>query len=122
MLIIDLRTTHHEWTAAGITLELEPLTEDFDQLFIEKTTERISNDAGHIVDVKKDVQRYAELVGNHCIKSWTGVSDEHGESVPANEGNINRFMRISLAQQFVFSKIKLLQNHLAEEDAAAKKE
>ena len=101
------------WAAAGITLELLPLTEDVDAELVAETTV-YSTEEGQ-PRVKRDTAAYAQGIGRHCIKGWTGVVDEKGKPVLCIPAAIDEFMLIEPAQDFVISKVKGLELHLAEQ-------
>lgn len=114
------------WKGSGIYLDLIPLPEDVDQEFIANTTTHVMK-KGRIVRIERDSTKYAQLVGCYCIKRWGGVVgyDSNGDvphEVECIDKNINEFMRIDVAQAFVFSKIKGLVLHMVKEIKKAKKD
>lgn len=119
MLVLSDRVHTVPWPEAGVELQLVPLLEDVDQQLAEATTER-RFEGGRLVDVRRDVSRYAQGVGRHCVKGWSGVLDEAGEEVPCTPENVARAMLIRAFQDFVMLQVKSLSLHLAEEKAAAK--
>lgn len=120
MLMLGAPKQQIAWNAAGITLELVPLTEDKDQEFIRATLTEIRDKDGKLINVQRDVPRYAQLVGCYCIKGWSGVVNAAREPVPCMPEAIDQFMLIDVAQEFVFSRVKGLALHLAQEVADAK--
>ncbi len=132
MLYLNAGQQTVKWKEAGIELDLVPLPRDVDQALIEATTERVLDDNGRLVDIKRDVRTYAQKVGRHCIKGWRGLPDKEGERGPGvidPDGNavectpeaVEQFMLIEPAEEFVFRKVKSLDIHLAAEVSAAKK-
>ncbi len=119
MLRIGDFTVKTKWEEADIVFTLKPLLEDMDSLFREQSTEReVKND--RIVDIKVDQDKYAELVGLHCIKQWTGVVDEREQPAECNDVNIARLMKVGKARDFIMGKVKALQMHVVKEEAQAK--
>ncbi len=113
------------WDAAGVTLWLAPLTADFDQRFVDECLFYQSRPDGTQVQMQ-DAYKYACLVGQHCINRWVGVQaeDDDGQlnDVECTPGNIDQFMQIEPAQNFVFSQAKGLGVWLQSEIDAAKKD
>ncbi len=115
MLILGAPKQEVKWVEAGVTLELIPMTEDIDQRFIRETLSEVRDDNGKLVDIKRDVVKYAQLVGRHCIKGWSGVVNAEGGPIPCRPEAIDQFMVIDPAQAFVFSKVNGLALHIAKE-------
>ena len=118
-----------EWTAAKIVLDLIPLPENVDRQFIKETLKEIRDEKGKVIDVERDINRYAQLVGRYCIKGWRGLDKEGPGVVDANKqpiecisDAIDEFMLIGPAQNFVFEKVKGLALHVIEEKEKAKKD
>lgn len=122
MLILGAAKRTVAWKEAGITLDLVPLDEDVNNRLFEQTTQRVTNDAGQVVDVKRDTERYAQRVGQHCIQGWTGVGARDGSPVECTPEHIAQFMLIEPAQAFVFARVRGLELHLHQEVDAAKKD
>lgn len=118
-----------QWTAAKIALDLIPLPEDVDRQYIKDTIKEIRDENGKVIDVERDVNRYAQLVGRHCIKGWSGLGEDDPGVVDANKkpiactpDAIDQFMLIGPAQNFVFEQVKSLALYLIEEKENAKKD
>lgn len=120
MLVLGGRKQTAKWDEAGVELDLVPLTADKDQEFVEQTITEVRDGDGKLVTIRRDHARYAQLVGRHCIQGWRGVVDEAGNAVECTPESIDRFMLIDQAQAFVFSRVKGLAIHLAEEVEAGK--
>ncbi|MBI3771469.1 MAG: hypothetical protein HY272_02000 [Gammaproteobacteria bacterium] len=120
MLMLGAPKQEVKWPEAGITLELIPLPEDVDQKLVRETVIEVRDDKGKLTDVKRDVTRYAQLVGKHCIKGWSGVVNAEREPAACTPDAIDQFMLIDVAQTFVFGKVKGLALHLANEVDDAK--
>ena len=119
MLVLDAIVRECEWKAAGITLGISPLPENVDQRFIQETTKQFTDAAGRVIRAERDTATYAQKVGNHCIKSWTGVVNNQGDPVTLTPEAVDQFMLIEPAQQFVFARVKSLKMYLYEETQAA---
>ncbi len=50
------------------------------------------------------------------------MADADGNPVPCSPENIDQFMLIEKAQEFVFARVKSLRMHFSEEKAEAKKD
>lgn len=120
MLMVGAPKQRVHWDQAGIWLDLVPLTEDRDQAFIRDTLIEVRDDKGALTNVKRDTVRYAQLVGRHCIKDWGGVLNADKQPLECTPEAIDQFMLIDPAQTFVFSRVKGLALHLADEVTAAK--
>ncbi len=106
MLVLGGVKQRVEWSDAGVWLDLVPLPEDADQRYIEQTMTEVRDDDGKLTNIHRDTARYAQLVGRHCIKDWGGVVDADGQPVACTPEAIDDLMRISQAQEFVFSRVK----------------
>lgn len=122
MLMLGAVKQQVKWEEAGISLDLVPLEQDMDARLIEETITEVRDDAGKLMRIKRDSVAYAEGVGIACIKSWSGVVDDSGNPVPCTVENVRRFMRIEVAQNFVFKKVKSLEMYRRDEVDAAKKD
>jgi len=121
MLMLGAPAQKVEWPEAGISLNLIPLPEDKDQEFVKETQIEVRDDSGKLINIERDVAKYAQLVGNYCIKSWNGVVDAKKKPLKSTSKNINDFMLIDMASNFVFGKVKGLSLLIAKETEAAKK-
>lgn len=124
MLVLIPTVQRIDWPEAGMTLDLVPLPESKDQEFVKQTMIEVRGHQGELKRMERDSVKYAELVGNHCIKGWTGVvvDPDSDEEAPCTPENINRLMAIDVAQLFVFNQIKGLSLHIKSEDEEAKKD
>lgn len=107
------------WKEANVTLDMVPLAEDVNERFVKETTKARRDEQDKIVGLDRDSARYAELVGQHCIKGWHGVVDEKGKPVPFSEEAVARAMRIGPFQAFVFARVRGLELWLNKETEAA---
>ncbi|MDT8382995.1 MAG: hypothetical protein RRB22_01115 [Gammaproteobacteria bacterium] len=122
MLMLGAPPQKKDWPEAGISLDLLPLPEDKDQEFIAATMKEVRDDDGKLVNILRDTARYAQLVGNHCIKGWSGVVDAKKKPLKCTEKNIDSFMLIDKASDFVFASVKGLSLHIVNEAEDAKKD
>jgi len=122
MLMLGAPSQVAKWPQAGIELDLISLPEDKDQEFIAETTTEVRDEEGKLINIKRDIAKYGQLVGNYCIKGWRGVVDRKKKPLRCTEKNINEFMLIGVAQDFVFGKIKGLSLIVIKESQAAKKD
>jgi hypothetical protein len=120
MLMLGAPPQEAKWPEAGIALDLIPLPEDKDQEFVAATITEVRDDNDKLINIKRDTPRYAQLVGNYCIKGWRGVVDAKKKPLKCTEKNINDFMLIDVAQAFVFSKVKGLALRVIKETEEAK--
>ncbi len=117
MIFLDSSTRDVPWEEAGIILTMVPVYSDQDQQFAQQSTAWEDYDEkGKPLDAprrKFDSTLYAQLLGKAAIKDWTDVVDDKGEPVPCTEKNIEQFMRIEPAQNFVIQQIKSVNLHIA---------
>ncbi len=106
MLVLGGIKQRVKWPAAGIWLDLVPLPEDKDQAFVQETMTEVRDDDGKLINIQRDATKYAQLVGRYCIKDWGNVVGDGGVEAHCTPENIDDFMLIGEAQEFVFGKVK----------------
>ncbi|MDH4274620.1 MAG: hypothetical protein OEW08_06250 [Gammaproteobacteria bacterium] len=119
MLVLGAIKRTVKWLQAGMELDLSPLPEDVNERLLRETTfHEIDTDGKP--KVRRDVARYAQLVGRACIKGWQGAVDPQGALVACTPEAIDQFMLIGPAQDFVFSQVRSLALYVDAEIADAK--
>jgi hypothetical protein len=122
MFILDFNTPKTiEWKEAGITVDIKPLTTDFNDKFIRETTKQEFKE-GEVKDFKRDMIKYAELVGVHCVKGWSGVMLKDGSEAEFNAENVKLAMKNTDFENFVFKQALALTNVIKQEVDNAKKD
>ena len=121
MFNLSLTTpTVFEWKAAGIAITLVPLSTSKKEEFVKQTISQKEED-GKIISERNN-REFARLVGQHCIKDWSGMCDDKGNEVACNPESIEIAMQIEPFEEFVFQKIHSLEMFVKKEVAEAKKD
>lgn len=109
------------WEQANATIDIIPLTSEMDMKFTRDTTKEIFNDR-QFKRNEQDTNEYMRLVGQYCIKGWTGIYLQQGSEADCTSENIAKAMRLEAVQNFVLNKVLDLNIVLGEEVVKAKKE
>lgn len=122
MLILGNIRREVEWPEAGVKVVLSPLTEDVDQRLISETTREVRDNAGDLLRINRDVTSYARRVGLHCIKEWSGITNEAGDPTTCTPEAIEQAMLIEPFQEFIFKHVKGIAIYTVKEIEKAKKD
>ena len=122
MLVLGYVQTTDVWREAGIEVDLIPLDDDVDRRLLEETTREVRDENGRLIDVRRDVVRYNQLVGRHCIKGWRRVVDAAGKPVECTPKAIDEFMTIEPAARRYVAMVKDLRLRVRDEVEQAKKD
>lgn len=112
-----------DWPEAGARFLLSPLGPSLRQKLIEEATDYEPDDKRKR-NGKLNMHRFHELVAEHCLHDWSGISlqadddqpPQPAECMPANKAVL---LEIEPANMFVFMAIQGLDMHLVREVKAA---
>ena len=122
MILLDFKKVRTvEWEGANVTIDFIPLPSSVNNRFVRETTKEVFK--GSEFDRNdRDVEKYNRLVGQYCIKDWTGFVLEDGTEAPCNDENIADVMDYGVFSDFIFAQVFSLDALLKQEVDAAKKE
>lgn len=109
------------WEQADVTMDIIPLTTDVDMRFVRDSTKEVF-DGEQFKKLDRDVVAYNRMIGQHCIKAWSGVYLDNDTQAECTAENIAKVMRIQSVENFVLGKVFGLEVVLRKEVDKAKKE
>lgn len=129
MLNLNAQKQWVPWPEAGIRLQLSPLTLPLRKKFTTESTVREpdpDDPKGRKMRTRLDLDKFDALVAQECIHGWEGVVSVEGDGdaqvikpIECTPEAKPAFMRIELANAFVYSKIQSLDLFMVKELKAA---
>lgn len=127
MLNLNSQRTWVPWPEAGARLLLSPLALPLRKKLIAEATVQEPDPAdakGKKLRQRVDMEKFDELVAQHCVHGWEGIVSQNGEDgaiepLPYSKDAAPALMRIEPANVFIYTKIQGLDLYLVKEMKAA---